>query len=152
MKERRYSQLCVEAPGGADGPGLAGVLRQVLEVIAADWAALSDMDLVGPTRVSLLAQGHEVRVISVPHLIDLLEQAGQVVWATVFLCGSREQAARITGSEDFVSALAKADGLVRVVDASSYYVYGPTGLFGALRGELSGELKEGSADELDFPE
>lgn len=145
-------QVCVEAAGGTDGPGLRRILRQVSAALATEYAVVSDVDLIGDARESLLIQGHDVRVLAVSDLVRCLDEAEQIVWATVFLCRSKRLAEDITGAEDFISALGKADGLVRVVDASYYYVYGPVARMGGVRAELLGEEKEGYAQQLDFPE
>jgi len=148
----RYLQICVEAADGTNGQGLKQFLWRVSIALNAGWVALSDVDLVGDARVSLLTVGHEIRVLPVSELLNLLEDVRQVVWATVFLCGSQEAAETITGAEDFVVALAKAQGLVRVVDATYYYIYGEVPSLAHLREELDGEQKEGTAHDLDFPE
>jgi hypothetical protein len=152
MKARRYMQVCVDAINGADGQGLISIIRQVLSAHSADWAVLSDVDLVGNARQYLLTQGHDVRVMSVSRLLKLLREAEQVVWATIFLCGTKEAAETITGSEDFILALEKSKLLVRVVDATYYYIYGPVEYLENLSGKMEGEQKEGFAEELDFPE
>jgi hypothetical protein len=85
-------------------------------------------------------------------LLTGLEQAEQVVWANIFLCSTRDAALRITTDEDYPESLVKAEALVRVVDASYYYLYGPVEIMRCLREELDGEEKAGSPAELDFPE
>jgi len=152
MTRRRYVQTCVEAPEGADGDGLRRLLQQVLTVVSASWAAVTDVDLVGEARESLLTPSDEIRIIPMLRLLTLLEQAKQVVWANVFLCATRQAAEQITASEDYVPALSKAEALVRVVDAGYYYVYGPVDQIESVRRELAGEDKEGFLEELDFPE
>lgn len=152
MMAKRYMQICVEAKEGADGQGLISIIRRALTALAAGWAVLSDVDLVGSARQDLLTQGHDVQVKSVLSLLELLKKSDQVVWATIFLCGSKAEAETITGDEDFVSALEKSRGIVRVVDATYYYIYGPVEYLESISGLLIGEQKEGLAKELDFPE
>lgn len=152
MMAKRYMQICIEAKEGADGQGLISIVERASIALATDWALLSDVDLVGTARQYLLTKGHEVRVMTVSSLLKLLKEAEQVVWATIFFCHSKEAAETITGAEDFVSALEKSQGLVRVVDATYYYIYGSVKNFENLSVTFIGEQKEGFAEDLDFPE
>jgi hypothetical protein len=152
MKAEMYVQICLEPPDGTNGPGLFRLLQLVLTSVPAGWATLSDVDLVGGSRASLGTESRAVRVVSVVQLLALLQDTEQIVWANVFLCRSREVADEITGSEDYCTAVEKAEVLVRVVDASYYYVYGLPTRLAEIRNELGGEQKEGLVGELDFPE
>lgn len=152
MTAGKFVQICLRSPTGTDGPGLAQILQRVLPVVEARWAVLSDVDLVGPARSSLATESRAVRVLPVGQLLTLLQNAQQVVWANVFLCRSKEAAEQITGAEDYVALLKRSEGLVRVVDATYYYVYGPVPHFANLAYELGGEQTEAFATNLDFPE
>jgi hypothetical protein len=152
MGDERYSQVCLEPENGTDGVGLAELLGCVASALSADWVSLSDIDLVGSSRGVLSAQEHETKVMPVSRLCSVASEAKQVVWASVFFCCSKEEAETITATEDYVASLRKAKALVRVVDATYYYVYGPVTKMDMLNVDLRGQQKKGLLEELDFPE
>lgn len=152
MVAHQYSQICLTAQEGCDGPGLARTLRGILETIDAGIAVLSDVDLVGSARPTLTVGSSETRTLLIDELLVHLGGTEQIVWATVCLCGNDDQAKLISSDEDYVVSLMKANAMVRVVDATYYYIYGPRAPLARLHRLLGGEMRTCEPSDLDFPE
>lgn len=151
---RLYTQACLPAGHeGATGPRLVALIRRVFGAALPTWVSVSDADISGDVRTSAFVGSTDARTFASAAYLELLERAEQVVWITLFFCTSADAAKSISGTEDYSTALAKADALVRVVDAGHYYVYLPWDGTAAIAPALErAELKRGAVDLLDFPE
>lgn len=147
-----YFQIVLNTRYGCDGRGLKALLERVLQVFPAAFVALSDVDLAGEARRMLAIEARGVRTLAIGDFLALLDKSDQVVWATIFLCRSREQAASLSSMEDYTDSLKKVEALVRVVDAGSYYIYGPAERLSLLHQMVGGDTSLRSLDELEFPE
>jgi hypothetical protein len=147
-----FFQITLTPENGCDGPGLRGLLRQLAVVFPVAFVSLSDVDLIGDARSALLTPVDRVRTLPLEDFCSLLGKSSQIVWANVFLCQTQGQSESLLPTEDYTDSLLKAEALVRVVDAGSYYVYGPAKPMRILHHQIGGDASLRTLSELSFPE
>ena len=152
---QKFTQICIPMQEhGATGELFVSLILPLARRWLASVVVVSDVDAVGPTRSDILAGANEVRVLPTEGYLDLLAQATQIVWATLFFCPDAESANQLRGEEDYTESLSNSIFLARVVDATYFYIYfdgeRPLDLEHPLfRGA---QIKSLKLQELEFPE
>ncbi|MFN0061480.1 MAG: hypothetical protein ACKVPX_03035 [Myxococcaceae bacterium] len=133
---RLYTQSCFTPRNGVDGPGLAEFVLRVARAGTLNWAAATDVDLAGEARSELCVDVNRIVVLTVHDLLAMLNRAGQVSSATLFLCEDKEAAMTIQATEAYAASVSKSDVTVRAVDDTYVYVIAPAERATVLMGTL----------------
>lgn len=154
MDQSIYIQICVRVPEeGATGSVVAQAVKRVVSAIRAPWVATSDVDVSGNVRSDLLVASHERKIMKTAQLLELIECAEQVVWASLFFCRDKAAALSIRPDESYADSTLKAEAVVRVVDATYIYIIASKAVAEQWAKQFSApDVKEGAIDQMDFPE
>src|SRR5689334_20968599 len=124
--QRTYIQICVRVPEeGATGGVVVDAVKHVVNDIRVPWVTTSDVDVIGEVRSDLLVTSREVKILKTAQLLELIERAEQIIWASFFFCSDKFTALSIRADESYAMSTLKAEVVVRVVDATYVYVIGP---------------------------